>query len=148
MFPNIVNDKLMVSNLPVVVIECAQPHAISIRPQGVAMGARHSHQSVYVALANVEVGSICLQIKTSKLKLVLSASRCFQFALSANGSLHFHVAENFEISKRALFCCPCGNRLLPIAANGWVKSQYDLSLEAFLCRNATQFLAGSSLESA
>ncbi len=83
--------------------DVAQPHAISIRPQGVAMGARHSHQSVYVALANVEVGSICLQIKTSKLKLVLSASRCFQFALSANGSLHFHVAENFEISKERFF---------------------------------------------
>src|SRR5436190_10297827 len=77
---------------------------------------------VSAAWANFEFGSIALQSKTSKTGHVLSASCCFQLTLSANGCFHFHFAFNFEISKKGAFCCSCGNRLLPIAAHGWVKS--------------------------
>jgi hypothetical protein len=39
--------------------------------------------------------------------------------------LPFSLAVNFEISERGVFCGARGNRVLPIAANIWFKSQSD-----------------------
>jgi hypothetical protein len=49
---------------------------------------------------------IYLQSKTSKTELVLSASRCFQLVLPANGWFHYPFAGNLEMSEKAPFAVP------------------------------------------
>src|ERR1700674_4064727 len=53
-------------------------------------------QTAYLARKPDEFVPICLQNETSETELVLSASRCFQFALSAKERFQSHIQADLR----------------------------------------------------